>query len=59
MTGLAASAPASVRSGLRLRKFRDRIVETGLLVAGLVAVFTTVAIVVVLVTESLALLDHV
>ena len=45
MTGLAASAPANVRSGLRLRKLRDRIVETGLLAAALVAVFTTVAIV--------------
>ena len=59
MTDLAASASANVRSGLRLRKFRDRIVETGLLAAALVAVFTTVAIVVVLVRESLPFFEHV
>src|SRR5688572_22469356 len=59
MTDLAASASANVRSGLRLRKFRDRIVETGLLAAALVAVFTTVAIVVVLVSESLPFFNHV
>jgi phosphate transport system permease protein len=42
-----------LRSALRYRKMRDRVVETGLLLAALVAVFTTVAIVVVLITESL------
>jgi len=40
-------------TALRLRKVRDRIIESGLLVAALVAVFTTVAIVVVLVYESI------
>ena len=59
MTGLAASVPASARTGLRLRRFRDRIVETGLLAAALVAVFTTVAIVIVLVSESLPFFSHV
>jgi phosphate transport system permease protein len=48
-----------VRSGLRYRKVRDRIVETLLLAAGLVAVFTTVAIVVILLTESSAFFAHV
>lgn len=48
-----------MRSGLRYRKVRDRIVETLLLAAGLVAVFTTVAIVVILLTESSAFFAHV
>jgi phosphate transport system permease protein len=47
------------RSGLRYRKIRDRIVETLLLASGLVAVFTTLAIVVILLTESAAFFDHV
>jgi phosphate transport system permease protein len=47
------------RDALRWRKVRDRVVETGLLFAGLVAVFTTVAIVIVLVVESLPFFDHV
>ena len=47
------------RSGLRYRKIRDRIIETLLLAAGLVAVFTTLAIVVILLTESAAFFDHV
>jgi phosphate transport system permease protein len=47
------------RSGLRYRKFRDRIIETLLLLSGLVAVFTTLAIVVILVRESAAFFDHV
>jgi phosphate transport system permease protein len=47
------------RSGLRYRKVRDRIIETLLLASGLVAVFTTLAIVVILVTESAAFFEHV
>ncbi|MFC4312226.1 phosphate ABC transporter permease subunit PstC [Steroidobacter flavus] len=48
-----------LRSGLRYRKIRDRIIETFLLAAGLVAVFTTIAIVVILLTESSAFFEHV
>ncbi len=47
------------RSGLRYRKFRDRIIETLLLASGLVAVFTTLAIVVILLRESAAFFEHV
>ena len=47
------------RNLLRYRKIRDRIVESVLLAAGLVAVFTTVAIVVILVRESSAFFEHV
>jgi phosphate transport system permease protein len=47
------------RSGLRYRKIRDRIIETLLLASGLVAVFTTLAIVVILLTESSAFFEHV
>lgn len=47
------------RSGLRYRKLRDRIIETLLLLSGLVAVFTTLAIVVILLRESAAFFDHV
>lgn len=47
------------RSLLRYRKIRDRIVESMLLAAGLVAVFTTVAIVVILLKESSAFFEHV
>ena len=62
---MASTAPATKsqdlvsRSGLRYRKIRDRIIETLLLAAGLVAVFTTLAIVVILLTESAAFFDHV
>lgn len=54
-------APRSVvsRNALRYRKLRDRVVETLLLVAGLVAVFTTLAIVAVLLYESSAFFEHV
>ncbi|MGH8250506.1 MAG: phosphate ABC transporter permease subunit PstC [Steroidobacteraceae bacterium] len=45
--------------GIRLRRFRDRVVETFLLAAALVAVFTTIAIVLVLVFESLPFFSHV
>lgn len=48
-----------VASRLRYRKIRDRIVETLLLLAGLVAVFTTLAIVIILVVESSAFFEHV
>ncbi|WP_206606457.1 phosphate ABC transporter permease subunit PstC [Steroidobacter cummioxidans] len=48
-----------MRSGLRYRKIRDRIIETLLLAAGLVAVFTTLAIVVILLSESSAFFEHV
>ncbi|AMN47368.1 phosphate ABC transporter permease [Steroidobacter denitrificans] len=44
---------------MRYRRLRDRIVETLLLVAGLVAVFTTLAIVAVLLYESMAFFAHV
>jgi phosphate transport system permease protein len=47
------------RTGLRYRKVRDRIVEALLLAAGLVAVFTTVAIVAILLIESSAFFQHV
>lgn len=47
------------RSGLRYRKIRDRIIETLLLAAGLVAVFTTLAIVAILLIESAAFFEHV
>jgi phosphate transport system permease protein len=40
-------------AGLRFRKARDRVVEAFLMMAALVAVFTTIAIVIVLVVESL------
>jgi phosphate transport system permease protein len=45
--------------GLAYRKLRDRAIESLLLGAALVAVFTTVAIVVVLVRESLPFFEHV
>lgn len=54
-----APHPGLSRNALRYRKLRDRIVETVLLAAGLVAVFTTVAIVVILLTESSAFFEHV
>ena len=44
---------------LRYRKIRDRLVESLLLGAGLVAVFTTIAIVVILVYESSTFFEHV
>ena len=61
---MASSAPTKSeelisRSGLRYRKFRDRIIESLLLASGLVAVFTTLAIVVILLRESAAFFEHV
>ncbi|HSD75236.1 MAG TPA: phosphate ABC transporter permease subunit PstC [Steroidobacteraceae bacterium] len=44
---------------MRFRKARDRLIEAVLLAAGLVAVFTTLAIVVTLVRESLPFFAHV
>lgn len=54
-TPAMAATPArpDVRRMIAYRKTRDRFVEAGLLLAGLVAVFTTLAIVFVLVSESL------
>ena len=46
-------------ASLRYRKTRDRIIELILLAAGLVAVFTTVAIVFILVYESSFFFEHV
>jgi phosphate transport system permease protein len=54
-TQMSQSAFAS----LRYRKTRDRIVEFILLLAGLVAVFTTIAIVFILFYESSYFFDHV
>jgi phosphate transport system permease protein len=51
--------PALSRSALRYRKTRDRVVEALLLAAGLVAVFTTLAIVAILLYESSAFFEHV
>jgi phosphate transport system permease protein len=51
--------PAISRSSLRYRKVRDRIIEGLLLAAGLVAVFTTLAIVAILLIESSAFFEHV
>jgi phosphate transport system permease protein len=53
------STPAVSPAGLRYRKIRDRIVETFLLAAGLVAVFTTLAIVAILLYESSTFFQHV
>jgi phosphate transport system permease protein len=52
-------APQDHKRRLKWRKSRDRIIELGLLAAGLVAVFTTLAIVFILVTESLPFFEHV
>jgi phosphate transport system permease protein len=54
-----ASAQAISRSSLRYRKVRDRVIELLLLAAGLVAVFTTLAIVAILLYESSAFFEHV
>jgi phosphate transport system permease protein len=61
MSSSAASSSNHLisRSGLRYRKFRDRIIEAVLLAAGLVAVFTTLAIVAILLIESSAFFEHV
>jgi phosphate transport system permease protein len=51
--------PNGAFASLRYRKTRDRLVEALLLASGLVAVFTTIAIVVVLLYESSAFFEHV
>jgi phosphate transport system permease protein len=59
---MSQSASTQVRKAsglLRYRKNRDRVVELVLLAAGLVAVFTTVAIVAILVYESSFFFRHV
>lgn len=53
------SRPRLSQNALRYRKVRDRIVEVFLLAAGLVAVFTTLAIVAILLYESSAFFEHV
>ncbi len=53
MTEPLSVASRGAPAGLRFRKARDRVIEGGLLLAALVAVFTTLAIVIVLVVESL------
>jgi phosphate transport system permease protein len=55
----AISKSAISRSALRYRKMRDRCVEALLVASGLVAVFTTLAIVVILLVESSAFFEHV
>jgi phosphate transport system permease protein len=59
MSATLSAADPSIKKLLRYRHFRDRVVEAVLLAAGLVAVFTTLAIVVILVTESLPFFEHV
>jgi phosphate transport system permease protein len=49
----------SFQSGLRYRKLRDRAIEVLLLASGLVAVFTTLAIVAILLYESSSFFEHV
>lgn len=51
--------PMPARGSITLRRARDRVVEVFLLAAALVAVFTTIAIIVILVKESLPFFDHV
>src|SRR6476469_4090960 len=55
------SSPAVRMSagGLRYRRVRDRVIEALLLAAGLVAVFTTLAIVAILLYESSSFFAHV
>jgi phosphate transport system permease protein len=59
MTQAKALASKGGFASLRYRKIRDRIVELVLFAAGMVAVFTTLAIVVILFYESSAFFEHV
>ena len=59
MSRSAALDKQGAFASLRYRKTRDRIVEFVLMLAGLVAVFTTVAIVFILLKESGAFFEHV
>ena len=59
-----AAAPAGatmleLQRRLRVRKIRDRVIEAFLLLAALLAVFTTAAIVYILVSESVPFFSHV
>jgi phosphate transport system permease protein len=56
---VAISKPGISQRALRYRKLRDRIVEAFLVAAGMVAVFTTLAIVAILLIESSAFFEHV
>ena len=56
---MSSPAPRIAASGLRYRKVRDRLIEALLLAAGLVAVFTTLAIVAILLYESSTFFAHV
>ncbi|MGB7905880.1 MAG: phosphate ABC transporter permease subunit PstC [Steroidobacteraceae bacterium] len=58
-TTRTAAMGEGVFSSLRYRKHRDRVIELVLLAAALVAVFTTIAIVFILVYESAAFFEHV
>jgi phosphate transport system permease protein len=53
VTGEAGRERARLRRRLQLRRLRDRVVESVLLLSALVAVFVTAAIVYILVSESL------
>lgn len=53
------AVPDIAGSALRYRKLRDRAIEVLLLAAGLVAVFTTLAIVAILLIESSTFFEHV
>ena len=59
MTSPSPARPRTKSAELRYRQGRDRIVEAVLLACGLVAVFTTVAIVFILIKESVAFFEHV
>lgn len=59
MRAAISTSDPKLRARLKVRRWRDRFIEAGLLLAGLVAVFTTIAIVVILVTESLPFFEHV
>lgn len=59
MTSPSSPIAGAKSAQLRYRQARDRVVETVLFACGLVAVFTTVAIVFILVKESIAFFDHV
>jgi phosphate transport system permease protein len=59
LNSTASSAMRASSSELRYRKIRDRIIEAFLLAAGLVAVFTTLAIVAILLYESSAFFERV
>ncbi|MET0657802.1 MAG: phosphate ABC transporter permease subunit PstC [Steroidobacteraceae bacterium] len=59
MNQTATYTSSSFQAGLRYRKLRDRVIELLLLASGLVAVFTTLAIVAILLYESSTFFAHV